>query len=212
MDDRDIDLGGFIGGLGRFEVGFVLLHCGFKVLRIKLGDYSVGVNVLVLDEPTNHLDIWACESLEQALLEFEGTLIVVSHDRYFLNRVVDLLVVLEDGHAQVIHGNYDTYELFRATRQIAEHKSPSPVREQAPARASNKPARRKRKFPYRKVEDLEAEIATNEGQLLQLESALASADLYRDPPKLKETMQTFDETKLKLLQLYEQWEEAVELN
>jgi ATP-binding cassette subfamily F protein 3 len=173
---------------------------------------ALGVNVLVLDEPTNHLDIWACEALEQALLEYEGTLIVVSHDRYFLNRVVDLLIVLESGHVQVIHGNYDTYELFRATRQIAEHKSPSPAREQTTTRASNKPAKRKRKFPYRKVEELETEIATNEGQLLELEGALASADLYRDPPKLKETMQSFEETKAKLQQLYEHWEEAVELN
>src|SRR5207245_5284696 len=69
---------------------------------------ALGVNVLVLDEPTNHLDLWACDALEQALLEYEGTVIVVSHDRYFLNRVVDLLIVLDgEGNAQVIHGNYD---------------------------------------------------------------------------------------------------------
>src|SRR5947209_11654136 len=79
---------------------------------------ALGVNVLVLDEPTNHLDLWACESLEQALLEFEGTVIVVSHDRCFLNRVVDLLIVLEgDGRVQVIHGNYDTYERMRALKE-----------------------------------------------------------------------------------------------
>src|SRR5207245_5252277 len=79
---------------------------------------SQGVNGLVLDEPTNHLDLWACDALEQALLNFEGTAIVVSHDRYFLNRVVDQLIVLEgDGRCQLIHGNYDTYQLMRAQQQ-----------------------------------------------------------------------------------------------
>ena len=78
----------------------------------------LGVNVLVLDEPTNHLDLWACDALEQALLEFDGTVIVVSHDRYFLNRVVDLLIVLEgDGQSTVIHGNYDTYERMVALQE-----------------------------------------------------------------------------------------------
>src|SRR5205807_7073215 len=77
-----------------------------------------GVNVLVLDEPTNHLDLWACDSLEQALKEFDGTAIVVSHDRYFLNQVVDLLLVLDGrGGTQVIHGNYDTYELMRVQQE-----------------------------------------------------------------------------------------------
>ncbi len=88
-----------------------------------------GVNVLVLDEPTNHLDLWACDALEQALLAFEGTVIVVSHDRYFLNRVVDLLIVLEgDGRAQVIHGNYDTYERMRLLQE--EAKAAAPVRKE----------------------------------------------------------------------------------
>src|SRR5262249_8938912 len=71
---------------------------------------ALGVNVLVLDEPTNHLDLWACDALEQAILEYDGTVFVVSHDRYFLNRVVDQLLVLEgDGSVQVIHGDYETY-------------------------------------------------------------------------------------------------------
>jgi ATP-binding cassette subfamily F protein 3 len=182
---------------------------------------ALGVNVLVLDEPTNHLDLWACDALEQALLEFEGTVLVVSHDRYFLNRVADLLIVLEgDGQARVIHGNYDTYERLRATQESAapanakrkEEAAPKPV----PAATANHvpaaPRRRKRRFPFRKVEDLEAEIGTTEVRLRDLEQRLASPELYRDGERVKETMRAFEETKVRLQQLYEHWEEAVELS
>jgi ATP-binding cassette subfamily F protein 3 len=173
---------------------------------------ALGVNVLVLDEPTNHLDIWACDALEQALLEFEGTVIVVSHDRYFLNRVVDLLVVLGDGPAQVIHGNYDTYERMRALQaEMAPPKKeerPSPQRQ----RGEEKPAKRKRQFPYRKTEEIEADIAATEARLRGLEEQMASPELYRDGDKVKETTRAFEETKAQLARLYEHWEEAVELN
>jgi ATP-binding cassette subfamily F protein 3 len=178
-----------------------------------------GANVLVLDEPTNHLDLWACDALEQALQDFEGSAIVVSHDRYFLNRVVDLLVVLEgDGVCRVIHGNYDTYERMRALQE--EAKASAPVKKQPevePARVpptSAQPAKvkRKRRFPYRKVEDLEADIAAQEAALRELEKQMASPDLYRDGDRVKETTRAFEETKVRLAQLYEHWEEAVELN
>ncbi|MCI0463814.1 MAG: ABC-F family ATP-binding cassette domain-containing protein, partial [Gemmataceae bacterium] len=176
-----------------------------------------GANVLVLDEPTNHLDLWACDALEQALQDFEGTVIVVSHDRYFLNRVVDLLIVLgDDGTVRVIHGNYDTYERMRAVQ--AEAQKEANARKQPavekPAAASGPPAKpkRKRRFPYRKVEDLEADIAEQEAGLRELERQLASPDLYRDGERVKETTRAFQEAKVRLQQLYEHWEEAVELN
>jgi ATP-binding cassette subfamily F protein 3 len=173
---------------------------------------AAGVNVLVLDEPTNHLDLWACDALEQALLDFEGTTIVVSHDRYFLNRVVDLLIVLEgDGRAQVIHGNYDTYERMRAVAQETP-RAAAPALQEKPAAAPEKQAKRKRRFPYRKVEALEADIAAAETRLREVETLLASPDLYRDGDKVKETTRAFEETKAQLQQLYEHWEEAVELN
>jgi ATP-binding cassette subfamily F protein 3 len=177
-----------------------------------------GANVLVLDEPTNHLDLWACEALEQALLDFEGTAIVVSHDRYFLNRVVDLLIALEgDGRCQVVHGNFDTYERLRAVQEAARTtvKAEAPARReldnQAPTTSSSR-QKRKRRFPYRKVEDLEADIARAETRLRELEELLASPDLYREGERVKETTQSFEETKRQLQQLYEHWEEAVELN
>ena len=172
-----------------------------------------GVNVLILDEPTNHLDLWACDALEQALLDFDGTVIVVSHDRFLLNRVVDLLIVLEgDGTAQVIHGNYDTYErLGRARGAVAAVEAPKgESQERRPALPVQ--AKRKRRFPYRKVEDLENDIAATETRLREFEKLLASTELYRDGDKVKATMQGFEDVKTQLKQLYEQWEEAVELN
>ncbi len=180
---------------------------------------ALGVNVLVLDEPTNHLDLWACDALERGLLEFEGTVIVVSHDRYFLNRVVDLLLVLDgSGGVQVIHGNYDTYEMMRAQQeavraeQAARKKSPPPDSSPTRQRGQASPAKPKRKYPYRKVHDIEADIAAAETELQGLEQLLATPDLYRDGERVKQTTRAFEETKARLQQLYEHWEEAVELN
>jgi ATP-binding cassette, subfamily F, member 3 len=209
--------------LGRFGLSGPIVQQPVKELsggersRAALAKLVVqGANVLVLDEPTNHLDIWACDALEEAIREFDGTVIVVSHDRYFLNRVVDLLIVLEPGRCEVVYGNYDTFELLRANRLRAEKTSernkPAEAEKPAPARANAKPAKRKRKFPYRKVEDLEKDIAAEEAKVAELEASLASAETYRDAGKFQETLQSFEEAKGKLARLYEHWEEAVELN
>jgi ATP-binding cassette subfamily F protein 3 len=174
-----------------------------------------GVNVLVMDEPTNHLDVWAAEALEDALREYEGTAIVVSHDRYFLNRVADMLIVLDGERVQVIFGNYDTYELMRAA-QAADDRPPTAKgkgeTQASRATAPPKPPKRKRKFPYRKVTDLESEIAETESRVKQMEESLSTAELYRDANKFREVVRAFEEDKAKLQQLYEHWEEAVELN
>src|SRR5690606_35664266 len=66
-------------------------------------------NVLILDEPTNHLDLAGKEMLENALLHFEGTLLFISHDRYFLNRIADAIIELSGGGMQYFLGNYDDY-------------------------------------------------------------------------------------------------------
>jgi len=176
-----------------------------------------GANVLILDEPTNHLDIWACDSLEEALKNYEGTVIVVSHDRYFLNRVADLMVVFHNDYAEVVYGNYDTYLLLQANRdQAAKLERASPERRDEGKRETGdqrpEKVRRKRKFPYRKTPDIEADIATTEGQIAEWETSLTTADVYRDPPKLKKMMADLEAAKNKLLELYQHWEEAVELN
>lgn len=177
-----------------------------------------GANVLILDEPTNHLDLWACDALEEAIKEFDGTVIVVSHDRYFLNAVSDLLIVMEPGKVEVVYGNYDLYESLRATREAEEaavrkKKVAASVAESRPVSAgSTKQPKRKRKYPYRKVEELEKEVMEHEELLAELEAKLASPDTYRDANLVKETMTDFEDAKDRLKTLYEHWEEAMELN
>ena len=175
-----------------------------------------GVNLLILDEPTNHLDLWACDSLEEALKAFGGTVIVVTHDRYFLNRVADLLIVLDGaGGSELVYGNYDTFELLRQARERAAAEQASGRREPAGSAAPSsdaKPAKRKRVFPYRKVPDLEADVAATEAKVAALEAALQSPDVYRDAPKLRQTTTDLEAAKDALARLYQHWEEAVELN
>jgi ATP-binding cassette subfamily F protein 3 len=178
-----------------------------------------GANVLILDEPTNHLDLWACDALEQALLDFDGTVIVVSHDRYFLNRVVDLLLAFEDdGKVEVIYGNYETYQRMLALKAEEQKNKkpasskPASVVQEYERPAASKPAKRKRKFPFRKVEEIEADISAEETALRELERQLASPDLYKEGGKVLETTRRFEDAKARLAQLYEHWEEAVELN
>ncbi|QJW96552.1 ABC-F family ATP-binding cassette domain-containing protein [Frigoriglobus tundricola] len=232
------DLLGSFGLQGEIVEHPIKSLSGGERSRAALAKLTVnGANLLILDEPTNHLDIWACDSLEQALKAFEGTCIVVSHDRYFLNRVADLMIVFKgeppagspvpppgfaDGTTEVVYGNYDTYELLRQAREQADKAGGKrePTGEATSGRRSGaaeasgdaKPAKRKRKFPYRKVPDLEADIAATEQKIADLETALQSPDVYRDATRVRDTMTELEKAKDALAQLYQHWEEAVELN
>ena len=168
-------------------------------------------NLLVMDEPTNHLDIWSCDALEESIREFEGTVLVVSHDRYFLNQVADRLIVLGGGRARVIEGDYETYQ--RLAQQEDKEVVLKGVR-QLPATSSDgsKPERRKRKFPYRKAADIEKEIARLEAEVATLEDALGQPATWREPIKARDTQLRYEDVKRELASLYEHWDEAVEFN
>ncbi len=141
---------------------------------------ALDANFLVLDEPTNHLDLWARDALERAMLDFDGTLLFVSHDRYFLNRVADHLLVVEPGRFRVIDGNYDTYlhlvrEGLAGTPVIDGRQADEPPAKAAGRKTASRTVKPKRRFPYRKVEDLEAEIFQRESRIEELHAALARA-------------------------------------
>ena len=171
-------------------------------------------NFLVLDEPTNDLDIVTLQILEEYLQDFPGCVIVVSHDRYFMDKVVDHLLVFKgDGEIKDFPGNYTQYRDWQ-TLQPKEAKEPCPSRDSCPSRESrdSRDSRlSRRKMTYKEkteFERLEKEIAALEAEQLQLEEALCSGTLSIDEltekskrlPLLKDEL---DEKSLRWLELSE---------
>jgi ATP-binding cassette, subfamily F, member 3 len=180
---------------------------------------ALDANFLILDEPTNHLDLWARDALEQALRSFDGTLLFVSHDRYFLNQVADKLLVVEPNRFRVIEGNYDTYVHLLREGLAAEARGlslgaaaasakPPDTRPSSAARSE----RRKRKYPYRKAAEIEQEIHRREERVVELHDLLGSPEVARDGVKVRSLAAELDKLQAMLPQLYEHWEEALELN
>jgi ATP-binding cassette subfamily F protein 3 len=192
-------------------------------------------NLLLLDEPTNHLDLWARSALEDSLKAYDGTVLFVSHDRYFVNRVADHLLVFEEGRCRVIEGGYDTYLHLRAVERDGQSSARDSA-QSAKSRASRSGRsgsarsgsersglrggrddgesgeRRKWRFPYRSIEQLEADIASRENEIEELHQALGSSDVLRDGRRVKELAAQLRQQQEELASLYEHWEEAIERN
>lgn len=262
-------------------------------------------NVLILDEPTNHLDLWARKALEKAVRDFEGSVVFISHDRYFVDQVADkLLVVQPNATYKIVDGNYSTFRHMVSKGLIADPFLPNALDEpfepekksgKAPVKANSNLARRsslekkptnrkassqttsaastpnvpkgvkgknrgavpnldanrtngvpsnkaknsdpskyaeanfkasqgaaadpkakkekrKRKFPFRKVADIEDEIFIRETRLASLNEDALKPEILRDGAKIKELQAeiTAEQEAIKLL--YEHWDEATELN
>jgi len=178
-------------------------------------------NFLVLDEPTNHLDLWAREALQEALRRFGGTVLFVSHDRHFIDRVADHLIVMESGGVRIVAGNYRTYRQLAAPRASLPDESASPEGVAARAGAkgrreaagrTDEPAKRKRRFPYRKVADIEEEIFGREAAIEELHQRLAAGATHRDGDLVRRIKAEIAAERAALETLYAHWEEATELN
>jgi ATP-binding cassette subfamily F protein 3 len=181
---------------------------------------ALNANVLILDEPTNHLDLWSRAALEKVLREFEGTVLFVSHDRYFLDRAATHIFAFEADRWRLFDGNYSNYidSLRRAREESGDSAGSERIEEKSgmatiPGDAHRaETVRRRRKFPYRKVEDLEGEIAATEARRAELQEELASPEIYRDGQRVRDAREAYDAVETELARLYEHWEEAVELN
>ena len=165
-------------------------------------------NVLLLDEPTNHLDMDSREVLENALADFPGTIIAVSHDRYFINRFAEKVCVLEDGTLKEYLGNYDSYfeKVSRAEEPDGEYAGMTRT-------AIDKEKKKSREEQLRikaekeRMAALEARIAVAEREAAALENALADPETWKDAGNAAEKTRKYNALKDEIEQLYEEYAE-----
>jgi ATP-binding cassette subfamily F protein 3 len=172
-------------------------------------------HVLILDEPTNHLDIPGREALEKALIEFDGSVLVVSHDRYFLDRVVQRLIVLERGRYEDYPGNYSFYaarkeaEARRAAvaKDAARH-ARGPVRTPPRKRAADKAP----PDPYAamSLKQIEGLIEQKQRRVDEIEEAFARPDLYQDHQRVAKLREEYDAVRAEVEAITAVWLERVE--
>ena len=180
----------------------------------------VGGNLMLLDEPTNHLDVYTREALEEALERFTGALVVVSHDRYFVDRVAENIIVVEDGAAEVYAGNYsDLVERMKAglARPVALEAPPPPSpqpKAAAPPSAAPRADRGEQKKREKRIRKIDEEIAQLEQRITSAEAErerndllLCSEEVFRDGERVKKIRARNTDLKAMVELLYRKWEE-----
>jgi ATP-binding cassette subfamily F protein 3 len=160
--------------------------------------------LLLLDEPTNHLDIPAQEMLEEALQDFEGTIVFVSHDRYFIDAIASRLWVVEEGTVTIHLGNYSDFERRRqrAARGVGTPVAPVTGRRERPRPLPLPPA------AHATGEAVEDRIDQLEAEVARIEKQLADHQTYDDPARVAELAQAHADATGRLRALYQEWEQA----
>ncbi len=188
--------------------------------RVALAKLTLqGSNFLILDEPTNHLDLQSRQFLEEVLGDFEGTLLFVSHDRYFVDSLATRVWIIENGVLIPYLGNYTEYRARKRPLVLNidipapfppdEKATPAPEQTAKTARSAT-PARsggKKGKIKTRAVEDVEKDIEKAEAQIKLIEEKLAEAALKADAEQLKQLSEEYEQAKARVDKLLAEWEE-----
>jgi len=167
-------------------------------------------NLLILDEPTNHLDIPAREALETALNAYPGSVLLVSHDRYFLDRIISRLLYLRDGVCEAYPGNYSEYQAHLAAQQAAEASHVASASNKMPEKKVRAKLPRSRPPRRRKPDVIEREIGALEAELATLQETIA-AEQSRDAgwQRLAELTSEQGTLATRLDDLMNEWEESM---
>ena len=205
----------------RTEVKFLSGGERNRLLLARL--FSKPANLLVLDEPTNDLDAETLELLEEKLIDFDGTVLLVSHDRVFLNNVVTSTIAFENGAVQEYDGGYDDYLRQSQNKTPASSSAPKEKKDNAassgnrPNSVQPKPANpEKKKLSYKEQRELESipeTIEKLEKQIAEFHETMASPDFYKKPgDEISQTQSKLEECNSELESIYQRWEELESRN
>ena len=165
-------------------------------------------NLLLLDEPTNHLDMDSREVLEDALSDFGGTIITVSHDRYFINRIANRILEMRPEGVVEYMGNYDDY-IEKKNRPVEQEtvagKTRTELEKEKRREKQSKQALRQLKA---RAQEAEKAIGVKEEEIAQMEAQMADPALYADAEKAAAVQKSYQQAQRDLQALYEAWEEA----
>ncbi|MFW6269886.1 MAG: ribosomal protection-like ABC-F family protein [Bacillota bacterium] len=179
-----------------------------RLLQLMYGNY----NLLLLDEPTNHLDLPSREVLEEALQNYSGTIIVVSHDRYFLNKIIEYTYELENGSLTKYYGNYDYYRKKKEIRQIEKDEKNNSQKNKNKKESEyfkRKQQRRKKEKREREISRLENDIIELEERKEELEQEMTATENIDDYELLEKHQKEYEDILEKLNNLYKKWENYV---
>ena len=176
-------------------------------------------NLLILDEPTNHLDMLSKEVLKEALMSYDGAMIIVSHDRDFLDGLTEKIIAFRVGTLREYEGDVDTYLKLLGDPHVADaptpheiplHHAVAPDKTPAQLREEQKARERDKRKAERRLLEIENQIAIQEKAIADTEPKLADPELYKDPVKQHKTITAYDTAKRVLASLMEEWSTLME--
>lgn len=184
--------------------------CRINILKLMLSQS----NFLLLDEPTNHLDIPSREALENAILNYDGSMLIVSHDRYFLNKVINKIVELKETGMDEYLGNYNYYmekkqnpSRFEVYEEVSNGKTKTQVKEE---KKKVKLAQKEIRIKKTRLREVESSISENEALLEKLNNDLCLEEIYSNPKEAERVNKEISNTEITIESLYEEWESLSE--